>query len=244
MNTILPTGTTRERVLARYNSIRRRATIEDPAIRRFVFRSFDNRLARWLPADRDARILDVACGEGALLSYLQSRGYRALEGFDISRENVGICHRLGLPFVAEGDLTRLPHEPASGEYELIFAMDVIEHIPKDDAASVLEALRLRLKSGGSLVIQMPNMGYLLAQFHRYGDLTHEFGVNENSVVDLLTAAGFSAANIEVLANWEATTIKGQLRDAYVSLIHRLVFLMDGAARPRIPTKNLLVRARA
>lgn len=209
-----------------------------------AFKSFDNRLARWLPDDRDARILDVACGEGALLSYLRSRGYRNLEGFDISRENVRICHRLGLPFVAERDLTRLPCEPASGAYDLIFAMDVIEHIPKDSAAGVLEALRLRLKREGSLVIQTPNMGYLLAQFYRYGDLTHEFGVNENSMVDLLVAAGFSDTSIEVSANWEATTFTGRLRDAYLRLIHRLVFLMDGATRPRIPTKNLLVRARA
>lgn len=236
--------TTQERVLERYNSTRRRPTAENQRIRAVLAKSFDRQLKPYLPANREVDILDVACGEGALLDYLRNRGFTNLHGFDISPENVAICHRLGLPFVQPMDVLTLVDTPPDRRFNMIFAFDIVEHIPKEKAAAVVEALRLRLEPGGSLLIRLPNMGYLLAPFHRYGDLTHEFGVNENSLVDLLIAAGFEPDRLEVMPLWEGTTALGYLRNLYLSVLHRLVFLIDGAARPRIPTKNLLARATA
>src|SRR5207247_9221749 len=36
----------------------------------------------WLPADRNAAVLDAGCGRGRVLAFLASRGYARLEGFD------------------------------------------------------------------------------------------------------------------------------------------------------------------
>lgn len=236
--------TTRERVFERYHSVTRRPDLDDPNLRKMLFTSFERRFSSLLPGDRQAAILEVGCGEGRFLAYLKARGFTHLAGLDISPENVALCHRAGLPFVAVGDLMDLPTTAVTDRYETIFAMDVIEHVPKDNAADVIVALRNRLKPGGALIVQMPNMAHLLGAYYRYHDLTHEFGVNEKSVVDLFMAAGFANERIAVLPAWEAATLGGRMREAYVSLLHRIVFLMDGAARPRIPTKNLIVRALA
>jgi hypothetical protein len=78
---------------------------------------------------------------------------------------------------------------------------------------------------------------------RYSDFTHEFGVTEKSVLDLLLSAGFRVENIEVLPSWNATTLLGYIREFYLKILHKLIFLAEDKSRPKIPTKNLLVIAR-
>ena len=45
-------------------------------------------IRKHLPQDRNTRILDLGCGYGALLYWLQQAGYRNLEGIDRSAEQV------------------------------------------------------------------------------------------------------------------------------------------------------------
>ena len=236
------TTTTRERLLQRYHSLSRRPSLEDRASRRIVFKAFRRTLGEWLPADKEARILDIGCGEGALLLFLQEGGYLDLHGFDLSPENVDLCHAAGLPFVLGFDALRLSEYDPDLSFDLIMALDIVEHLPKQAVAGFLELARSRLRAGGWLIIQTPNLGSIQGAFIRYNDLTHEFGLTENTVVDLLSTAGFGASQIEVKPAWNATTFAGYLREIWVRSLHALVFAAEGSGRPRIPTKNLLVRA--
>lgn len=232
---------THDRQIERYHTATGRPSIGDPRVRRLVWRSFARTVGPWLPADRGARILDAACGEGALLAFLRDRGYMNLEGFDLSPECVAESHRLGLPFVQRFDLLELERWPGQG-YQVVFLMDIVEHLPKERAAGVLEQARRKLAPGGYLVIQTPNLGSLMGPYHRYCDLTHEFGLTERSVRDLLALAGFERDRLEVRPAWNAATSLGRLREVWLRALHRLIFLAEDASRPRIPTKNLLVRA--
>ena len=233
--------TTTERLYSKYHSFNQRPAVTDPEVRRVSSLSFRRSLGDWLPRDRAVRVLDIACGEGALLHCLRSEGFSALSGFDISPENVRLCHDLGLSFVQQADALRLSERPESG-FDLIFAFDLIEHIPKQAAAGFLEQVRAKLAPGGCIILQTPNMGSLYAAYNRYYDLSHEFGVTEKSAVDLLMLAGFGRSAIEVKPAWTATTALGRLREWYVRLLHRCIFLGEGGRRPRIPTMNLLIRA--
>ena len=236
--------TTQQRVLEHYASVRHRQKAPDRNLRAALKRAFDREIGPYLPQEKTIAILDAGCGEGRLLDYLRTCGYADLDGFDISPQNVDLCHGLGLRFVEQMDLLDLICKPVERTYDLVFAFDVIEHLEKERAAAAVEALRLRLKPGGVLLVRMPNMGHLLANFYRHGDLTHEFGVTENSVVDLLIAAGFAADWIEVRAVWEGHRLLGRLRESYLAALHSLVALADGRGRPRIVTKNLLAIGRA
>jgi 2-polyprenyl-3-methyl-5-hydroxy-6-metoxy-1,4-benzoquinol methylase len=232
---------TRARQIERYHTTTGRPDLADPRVRRLVFRSFQRTVGPWLPPDRRSKILDAACGEGALLAFLRERGYTNLEGFDLSPECVAECHELGLTFVKAWDLLELADWPGEG-YGVIFLMDIVEHLPKERAAEVLEAARGKLAPGGSLVIQTPNLGSLMGPYLRYHDLTHEFGLTEKSVRDLLALAGFRRERVDVRPAWNAATALGRAREVYLRLLHRLIFLAEDRSRPRIPTKNLLVRA--
>lgn len=224
----------------KYNTITGRPTVQAPQVRQVVFKAFRRTLGLFLPASKGARILDVACGEGALLAFLKELGYQNLAGFDLSPENVAICHEIGLDFVREFNALNLENfspEP----FDVIFALDILEHLPKEAAGGFVQALYRSLKPGGWAVVQTPNMGYLLASFHRFNDLSHEFCLTENTALHLFRIGGFD--DIEVHPAWNATTFPGYLREFYLRVLHILITAVEGSSRPRVPTKNLLIVAK-
>jgi len=154
---------------------------------------------------------------------------------------VQICHRKDLAFVQQHDALRLDEFQGATEFEAVYCFDLLEHLPKEQAVRFLNDVYRRMAKGGYAVFQTPNMGSVLALFHRYHDLTHEYGVTESSAITLLMTAGFREDCIEVRPSWNATTYLGYLRELYLRGLHTLVWLAEGSTRPRIPTKNLLVR---
>ncbi|SMF21101.1 Methyltransferase domain-containing protein [Tistlia consotensis] len=234
--------TTTERFVERYHSALGRPGLDDPALRRTIFAALRRTLGPWLPDRKDGRILDVACGEGHFLSFLREAGYTKLRGIDLSDENVGLCHQAGLDFVSKQDVLKLAEFEPGRDFDCIFALDILEHLPKARVVEFVESLRARLAPGGTLVLRTPNMACLFGLFHRYNDPTHEFGVTENTLGDILALAGFARDGIEIRAEWNATTPLGRGRELYLRLLHRLVYLAEDSSRPHIATKNLLARA--
>jgi 2-polyprenyl-3-methyl-5-hydroxy-6-metoxy-1,4-benzoquinol methylase len=232
------------RLIRRYHTLNGRPSLSDNRVCRNVFRSFERSLGGWLPAERSTPILDAACGEGALLCWLRGQGYTDLAGCDLSSENAAICRESGLECVFEADVLELGRLAGARRFGAIFALDILEHLPKQRAAGFLEDLRGLLLPGGYLVLQTPNLGSHLGWLHYYGDLTHEFGLTESSALSLLRAAGFSDGRIRLRPAWSAATAAGRVREAYTAILHRLLWIAEGAARPRIASRNLLIRAEA
>lgn len=233
---------TRNRLIKQYNRLSRRPDIANKEIRDVISKSFDRSLGRFLPPNKNSRILDIACGEGAFLLYLLDSGYTHLAGFNLSEENVRICHSLGLNFVDQFDALQLSDYPGR-DFDFIVALDILEHLPKELAAKFVEAARDKLGAQGTLLIQTPNMGSIFSGFSRYNDLSHEFCLTEKSAVDLLMVAGFEQEEISVFPVWNATTRLGYLREFYLRICHKLIYLAEDSARPLIPTKNLMVVGR-
>ena len=100
------------------------------------------------------RILDVGCGTGANLKMLAA--YGKAEGVDISPQAVDFCHERGLDSVKLGAIEQLPYE--SDSFELVTALDVIEHL--DDDISGLREMRRVLRRDGRLLVFVPAFMFL------------------------------------------------------------------------------------
>ena len=50
-------------------------------------------IAQHVPRDTNARILEVACGPGALLYFMEQAGYRNVAGVDVSEEQIAVAAR-------------------------------------------------------------------------------------------------------------------------------------------------------
>ena len=100
-----------------------------------------------LPAD--ARILEIGCGTGHNLSMLGGFGH--VDGLELDDEAAALSEkRLGRK-IMRSPLPALDQVP--GDYDLIGAFDVIEHIENDTAA--LAAIATKLKPGGKFMMTVP-----------------------------------------------------------------------------------------
>ena len=104
--------------------------------------------------NQNPRILDVGCGTGANLKMLATFGRTA--GVDISPQAVDFCRERGLDSVKLGAIEDLPYE--SDSFELVTALDVIEHL--DDDVAGLREMRRVLRRDGRLLLFVPAFMFL------------------------------------------------------------------------------------
>lgn len=106
-----------------------------------------------VPRSDAVNILDVGCGTGLLMTELKEYN---IEGIDVSPRAVAFCKERGLTNVTEGSAEHIPRP--DNQYDVILALDVIEHI-KDDLGSLREMKRV-LKPGGYLILFVPAFMFL------------------------------------------------------------------------------------
>jgi SAM-dependent methyltransferase len=104
--------------------------------------------------DRRPRILDVGCGTGANLLMLSE--YGDAEGVDISEDALAFCRERGLDKVRLGAGEQLPYE--DGTFDLVTALDVVEHM--DDDLAGLREMRRVLRPGGRVLLFVPTFMFL------------------------------------------------------------------------------------
>jgi SAM-dependent methyltransferase len=121
--------------------------------RHFWFRARSDLIA-WalraaLPPGRPARVLEVGCGTGAVLSRLVQEGLAA-EGADLLLEALARCRaRLPVP-LWRVDARRLPFV---AEFDAIGLFDCLEHV--EEEGPVLSGIHRGLRPGGLVVITVP-----------------------------------------------------------------------------------------
>jgi len=150
--------------------------------------TFDYYFRGWLPKQKEAAIADLACGGGILLHFLKKRGYTNIVGVDISPEKVGISRQV-TPNVTEGSVFDFL-DVHTGCFDLMTALNIIEHLPKDKTLAFLNRCNLALKAGGRLILMTPNADTPFGLSMRYGDFTLETTFNPGSLAYLLKLSNF------------------------------------------------------
>jgi 2-polyprenyl-3-methyl-5-hydroxy-6-metoxy-1,4-benzoquinol methylase len=146
-------------------------------------------MAKLLPLHKDAQILDIGCGDGRLVFWLQEKGFEQAEGIDISPEQVEKGVSMGITSLVVADITEhLTH--TKNQFDLIIAKDVFEHFKRQDFFDTLGLILASLKTGGRLLIQVPNGQGINFGSYFFSDITHEMAYTENSLRQLGLAAGF------------------------------------------------------
>jgi SAM-dependent methyltransferase len=96
---------------------------------------------------RETRVLDAGCGEGVLVDEYADR--LAISGVDANYSSRR---------VTTASLTDLPFE--DGSFDRALCLDVLEHLRYEDQPRALAELHRVLRSGGELLVSVPNLAHL------------------------------------------------------------------------------------
>ena len=100
-----------------------------------------------------ARVLDLGCGDGALLEHLvEAKGVTA-RGIELSEAGVLACVRRGLS-VRQGDLEAGLGDYPAGSFDYVVLSQTLPFL--DDPAMILKEM---LRAGRAAVVSFPNWGY-------------------------------------------------------------------------------------
>jgi SAM-dependent methyltransferase len=182
----------RARLLARYVSTHASvsaAAAADGLARR---KAFLERLVRdHFPPSRDARVLDLGCGHGALVWAARNLGYGRVEGVDASPEQVAAAAALGIAGVRRGDLRETLAQVAPASLDAIVLFDLFHYFSKPEQMAIADAVHRALAPGGRFILHVPNGEALFAARMRYWDVLAEDAFTRASIAQLLGACGFA-----------------------------------------------------
>ena len=167
-------------------------------------------LARTQRTGATQQLFEIGYGSGALLAALAERGI-LVAGVEVSASMRAKALAGEPPSSADrlllGDFLSIPLEQHTGQYDVVYWNDVLEHIPCDETHDFLGRIFTLLRPGGSLITITPNWHV------RPSDITHGFrpGRSEaegfhlkeytlRDVCGLLREAGFDRVAVPLLVS--------------------------------------------
>lgn len=140
-----------------------------------------------MPKRENLDILDVGCGAGNMIHHLAQ--YGRVKGIEVDARPVKIAQQRGYD-VRLGDATKAIPFPA-GSFDLVTALDVIEHVDADEMI-LREAYRV-LRPGGYALITTPAFQWLWS--HNDELNAHKRRYTAKELQDKLGRAGFKVRRL-------------------------------------------------
>lgn len=132
------------------------------------------------------RILEIGCGTGYFLSLLKSKGAEVV-GVEPGPHGLAGSERFGVPIINDF----FPCDTVKGQFDVIVAYGVFEHIPDTDL--LLKTISEFLIDSGQLIISVPDDEPCI----KSGDIScliheHWYYFTKDSILSILNNCGFSA----------------------------------------------------
>jgi SAM-dependent methyltransferase len=150
------------------------------------------RLKPWLPKDRQADCLDIACGCGELLYLLEKQGFRRGRGVDLCVEELERARSFVKSQLIEADGLDYLAQCEARSLDFITALNFLEHLSKDKLLATLREIRRVLRPGGTLVAMVPNAISPFGGLTRHWDMTHEWAFTPNNFRQLAALLSFDS----------------------------------------------------
>jgi len=132
-------------------------------------------------------ILDVGTGTGVMMGSLNKLGNTT--GLDFSDESVKFCRRRGFNNVFKGEANNIPFE--SSTFDLVCAMDILEHLDEDSGA--MKEFKRVLRPGGFVFITVPAYMFLWGSHDIINMHKRRYEIGQ--IIDLYKMSGFSILKV-------------------------------------------------
>lgn len=167
-------------------------------------KSYRYYLRGWLPDNKESNIIDLACGSGRFLYFLNEIGYTDISGIDISPSQIQLVKQVTTR-VQQIDLFEWS-DGNEDRFDLVTGFDIIEHLQQQEVIQFLDICFSALKPGGKLILQTLNGDSPWVGSIKYADFSHENGFTPSSLDQLLRLTGFVDAEFREagpVPNWRS-----------------------------------------
>ncbi|MBW3664455.1 MAG: class I SAM-dependent methyltransferase [Actinobacteria bacterium] len=111
------------------------------------------------------RVLDFGCGDGRLVGHLTSQGIDKVDGVDMSERAVAFARAFATARGPGMSVFGSSLGEVDGPYDVVTAMEVIEHVPDGDLPAVVDGLAGCLAPNGRLIVTVPTTVIPLSDKH-------------------------------------------------------------------------------
>lgn len=186
---------------------------------------------------KKGKLLDVGCALGDFLIEAKARGWKEIEGLELSHYAVNFARQRGLK-INEGQLDDNLYSPNT--FDVVTYQDVIEHIT--DPMGELKKIYRILKPGGLVFFITPDIKGLWAKllgplWYHYKPREHVIYFSEKSINFALRKAGF--INIETSKTHHVLSLEyilNRLRYYYPAFFEFLLRATKKTSLRKIPFK--------
>lgn len=203
---------------------------------------------RFMPHNKDAKILELGCGMGEFYYFCKKEGYINYEGIDASKENIAyIKEHLGAESkVSLGNMFEYLSNDKLGGYDAVILNDVIEHLTKPEIFRVLDLVYANLNTNGVFLIKTPNMANpFVSAAGRYIAFDHEIGFTEYSMNQVLYATGYKNIKIigtDIYVFNPLVSVPARILSKLINCILFLLSALYGRTSLRVFEKDMLAIA--
>ena len=148
-----------------------------------------NMISKWLYSNnRIYNILDFGCGDGELLKVLNNEFRNTLNytGYD-PREDMIEEAKLNIKESNDHILTTDKSDLKDNFYDIIFCLEVFEHLPDAMIEEELNFLKGGMKDDGCLIIGAPNEIFISALIAGLFRMTRRYGAYDANIKNILKA---------------------------------------------------------
>ncbi|MFZ3166127.1 MAG: class I SAM-dependent methyltransferase [Candidatus Methanoperedens sp.] len=202
---------------------------EKPELDKNRIREFEINYLPFIKNYLDARILDIGCGSGNFLDFLNKYKYKNYEGIDINEKLVALCKLKGHRVIqAEAnDFLKSTKEA----YDIIVLNDILEHLKKEDAMNLIENAKRKLNNNGIVIARVPNANYPFSNTIRYRDFTHELIYEIESLRYILKLYNLKIVYVGAFHTVSKNILRRFFRKIILKFHGLLMLILDGEIRP-------------
>ena len=148
---------------------------------------------KFIPTDKNANILEIGPGFGELLEFLIiDCKYNNVKAIDISDAVENYCNKIIQNSTIKVNDTVEFLKNNKNKFDVIFMLQLLEHIPKKNVNQFLIAVNNALSDNGKVIIEVPNAANFIIGINNYfSDFTHEVAYTDVSLRYILQINNFS-----------------------------------------------------
>ncbi len=132
---------------------------------------------------QDSVVLDLGAGYCTFINNIKAKEKHALDVSEVTRKHADKGVKVHCRSCVNMSIFKTSY------FDVIFASNIFEHLPKDDFEKCLAEVRRVLKKGGILIVVQPNFRYAYRKY--FDDYTHQIIFTDISLCDLLRSNDFA-----------------------------------------------------